>query len=95
MALFAFLCTDKPESLAVRMANRDAHLAYVKREPGLKFGGPFLDAEGAMVGSMLVVELPDRAAAEAFAAADPYAKAGLFSKVDIHGWRATVGTAPA
>jgi uncharacterized protein YciI len=32
-----------------------------------------------------------QAAAEAFAAADPYAKAGLFSSVSIQPWRIAVG----
>jgi len=33
------------------------------------------------------VEAADRAAAEAFAQADPYARAGLFERVDILAWR--------
>ena len=30
MALFALMCFDKPDSLALRMANRDDHLAYAR-----------------------------------------------------------------
>jgi hypothetical protein len=44
-----------------------------------------------MAGSMLIIEVADRAAAEAFAASDPYAVAGLFERVEIRAWRATVG----
>jgi uncharacterized protein YciI len=47
-----------------------------------------------MAGSMLIVELPDMAAAEAFAEADPYARAGLFERVEIRAWRPTVGALP-
>ena len=36
---------------------------------------------------LLILDLPDRAAADAFAAGDPYAKAGLFESVTIHPWR--------
>ena len=37
----------------------------------------------AMIGSVLIIEAADRAEAEAFAAGDPYAKAGLFESVTI------------
>jgi uncharacterized protein YciI len=47
-----------------------------------------LDPAGNPCGSMLVVEAADRAEAEAFAAADPYAKAGLFESVVIRPFRA-------
>ena len=40
-----------------------------------------------MTGSVLIVEFDDSAAAERFAADDPYAKAGLFETVTIRPWR--------
>jgi uncharacterized protein YciI len=40
---------------------------------------------------MLAIEAADRAAAEAFAAADPYAKAGLFASVEIIAWKKVIG----
>ena len=40
-----------------------------------------------MVGSLLILDLADQAAADAFAAGDPYARAGLFESVTIHPWR--------
>jgi uncharacterized protein YciI len=46
-----------------------------------------LDPAGNPCGSLLVVEAADRAEAEAFAAADPYAKAGLFESVAIRPFR--------
>jgi uncharacterized protein len=95
MANFVLTCLDKPGALDLRLANRDAHFAYLAEHPGVvRLGGPFLDAEGRMAGSMLIVELADMAAAQAFAAADPYALAGLFERVDIRAWRATVGALP-
>jgi hypothetical protein len=39
------------------------------------------------IGSLLVVEAADRAAIEAFCAADPYALAGLFAEVRQTPWR--------
>jgi hypothetical protein len=87
--LFAIACTDKPASLELRLATRPAHLEHLKAEAGrILLGGPVLDPAGNPCGSMLVVEAADRAEAEAFAAADPYAKAGLFESVVIRPFRA-------
>ncbi len=92
MPLFALLCTDKPGALPVRVANREAHLAYLDADPGrVKLAGPRLDAAGEMIGSIIVLEVEDLAAARAFAADDPYAKAGLFDSVLIDGFRAARG----
>jgi uncharacterized protein YciI len=92
MAHFVLICLDKPGALDVRLANREKHFAYLSDRPGVvRLGGPFLDAEGRMAGSMLIIEAADKAAAEAFAAADPYAVAGLFERVEVRAWRPTVG----
>lgn len=86
--LFAISCTDKPGALELRLATRPAHLEHLKAEAGrILLGGPVLDAAGNPCGSLLVVEAADRAEAEAFAAADPYAKAGLFESVAIRPYR--------
>ena len=95
MAHFVLIGIDKPGALELRLANREEHLAYLAEHPGVpRLGGPFLDAEGRMAGSMLIVELADMAAAEAFAAADPYALAALFERVEIRAWRPTIGVLP-
>ncbi len=92
MALFVLTCLDKPNALALRMANREAHLAYLASRPGVvRLGGPFLDAAGAMAGSLMIVEAEDLAAVQAFSAADPYVRAGLFASVEIRPWKVTVG----
>ncbi|MGE4529381.1 MAG: YciI family protein [Rhodospirillaceae bacterium] len=85
--LFAVTCLDKPDSLALRLANRDAHLAFAKAQPFI-IGGPLLSDDGqTMIGSLLVIEAPDRAALDVLLAADPYAKAGLFQSVTIHPYK--------
>ena len=92
MALFVLICIDKPGALALRMATREAHLAFIASRPGeLKLGGPFLDATGDMAGSLMILEAPDLAGAEAFHAADPYRQAGLFERVEIKPFRTTIG----
>lgn len=86
---FALICKDKPDSLDLRLSTRAAHLDYLNElnDAGkLKFAGPLLDDAGKSHGSLVVVEAGDRTAAEEIAAGDPYAKAGLFESVEIHGW---------
>jgi uncharacterized protein YciI len=87
--IFALLCKDKPGHLQVRLDTRPAHADYLNdlnAKGGLKFAGPFLDAEGKPNGSLVAIDVEDLAAAEAFAANDPYAKAGLFESVEIKPW---------
>lgn len=82
--LFAIFCTDRPGALETRMSNRPQHLAWLEgRVAELVSAGAVLDPEGKPCGSLLVIEAADRAAAEAFAAADPYAHAGLFESTVI------------
>ncbi len=40
---------------------------------------------------MVIYDGRDKAEAEAWAAADPYAKAGLFERVEIRPWKKVVG----
>lgn len=87
---YALICLDKPGSEAVRKENRDAHLAYLKETGVVRIAGPFLSEDGGMTGSMLVLDVPDRAAAESWAANDPYAKAGLFDSVEIRAWKQVI-----
>ncbi len=78
--LFVIRNIDKPNSGVLRAANRTAHLAYLdKIAPVLKLAGPLLaDDNETMIGSLWIVEAPDKAAALKLAKADPYAEAGLF-----------------
>lgn len=88
---FALIAKDKPDSLEVRKANRDAHVAYLKSTDAVEMAGPFLDDQGNMCGSLIILELPDMAAAEAWAAADPYKSADLFASVEITAWNKVLG----
>jgi uncharacterized protein len=82
---FVLYCVDKADHGPVRAANRPDHIAYLKDNlDKIVLAGPTTTEDGAaMTGSVLVIEAADRAAAEAFAAGDPYAKAGLFESVTI------------
>jgi uncharacterized protein YciI len=86
--LFALLCTDKPQGLELRMSVRPDHLKYLESLGGaLKAAGPFTTDEGSPIGSLVIIEAVDRAAAKAMADNDPYAKAGLFASVEIKPWK--------
>ena len=90
---FAISCIDKPGALELRMATRPAHIDYLKTfEHAVKLAGPCLADDGeTMIGSLIVLEAEDRAAADAFSAADPYTLAGLFESVLIRHWKWTIG----
>ena len=90
--LFAFYCRDKEGHGQVRLDNRSAHLEHLKAQgERVQAAGPLISDDGAaMLGSLLVVDFEDRAAAEAFAAADPYAQAGLFDSVEIVAWKKVI-----
>lgn len=88
---FALICTDKADHLEVRKANRDAHLAHIAASGVVEMAGPFLNDKSEMSGSLVILEVGSRAEAEAWAAADPYAKAGLFAKVRIEEWKKVIG----
>lgn len=84
--LWSVYCLDKPNSSALRQATRPTHLAYLEDfKDRIVYGGGLVDRDGqTVIGSLLVVNLPDRAAAQKFSDGDPYAKAGLFQSVAIH-----------
>ena len=86
--LFAITCTDKPGALPLRTDTRPAHLDHLKaHESSLVLVGPVLDLEGKPCGSLLVIQADNRAAAEAFALADPYARARVFESVVVRPFR--------
>lgn len=88
---FALMTKDKPDALQLRLDNRAAHLAYIEETGVVEMAGPLLDAECGMCGSLIILELPDLAAAQAWAAADPYARAGLFAETTLRAWNKVIG----
>ncbi len=88
---FALICLDKPNALQTRVENRPAHLEHLQSTGVVEQAGPFIDAAGQMCGSLIILGVASRAEAEAWAAADPYAKAGLFQSVMIQEWKRVIG----
>lgn len=87
----ALICRDKPGHLQTRLDNRAAHLEHIKTSGVVEMAGPFLNPEGQMTGSLVVLEVETLAQAEDWAANDPYAKAGLFESVAISEWKKVIG----
>lgn len=87
--MFMVQCLDKPDSLALRQETRPAHLEHLKGYlTHVIAAGPLLADDGETpVGSGYVLEFPDKPAVEAFFAADPYIKAGLYREVAIRPYR--------
>jgi uncharacterized protein len=91
MMRYALICIDKPNALQTRVENRPAHLEHLQSTGVVEQAGPFIDAAGQMCGSLIILNVGSKAEAEAWAAADPYAKAGLFASVMIHEWKRVIG----
>lgn len=89
--LVALMAYDKDNSLELRKANRDAHVAYLKKDNTVQQAGPFLDEVGEMCGSLIILDVADFEAAQKWAANDPYANAGLFYKVTLMPWNRVIG----
>ncbi|MCC5862684.1 MAG: YciI family protein [Gammaproteobacteria bacterium] len=94
--LYAIISTDAPDSLPKRRATRPAHLARVEQlmEQGrLILAGPHpaIDAEdpgeAGFTGSLIVAEFETLEAARAWANADPYVEAGVYSQVQVKPFR--------
>jgi uncharacterized protein YciI len=87
--LYALITEDAPDSLAKRLAVRPEHLARLQQlaDAGrLVLAGPMpaidsLDPGPAgFLGSLIVAEFENQAAAQAWLDDDPYAKIGVFAK---------------
>lgn len=87
----ALIAHDKPDALQIRLDNRAAHLAYIEATGVVEMAGPLLTEAGQMCGTLLVLDVPDLAEAENWAAHDPYAKAGLFKTVCLQEWKKVIG----
>jgi uncharacterized protein YciI len=80
---------DRSDGAAIRAATKDAHLAYLEEHSSvLVLGGALLADDGVgRLGSCLLINVPDRAAAERFSENEPFRKAGLFESVVIRRMR--------
>ncbi len=80
---------DKPNSDVVRNELRDEHEAYQASVEELYITrGPLLSEDGErQTGSLMIIDVPDLAAAKEFWDNEPFVKGGLFERVEFYGWR--------
>jgi uncharacterized protein YciI len=83
--LYMFFGVDGPDGPKLRDTVREEHFAYLaKHADKLVLGGATLaDEDDTRTGSLLIINVPNRAAADAFADAEPFRGAGVFSSYTI------------
>jgi len=89
--LFVIHAKDKAGATPTRLANYDAHKAFLSNTSphGVRIvmSGPLVADDGtSMIGSLFVVEAADRATVERFNRADPFHAAGIWQSVAIDGF---------
>ncbi|WP_170570820.1 YciI family protein [Ruegeria atlantica] len=88
--LIALIAKDKDGALQTRKDNRADHLAYIEETGVVSQAGPLMNGDD-MIGSLVILDVEDMAAAQRWADNDPYAKAGLFQSVDLIHWKKVIG----
>jgi len=86
--LFVIHALDRPGALPERLAHYEVHKDFLADTAAhgvsVVMSGPLMDDEGsAMIGSLFVVEAPDRGTVERFNWADPFHVVGIWHKVTI------------
>ena len=78
--LFVFHLLDRPGASELRKAVRPAHKEYLAQVADrICVAGPLLsDDQAEMIGSLLVIDFPNLAAAQAWLAAEPFTQAGVY-----------------
>lgn len=79
-------CLDHADALPTRLAHYEAHKAYLSGPLPVRIlvSGPLVADDGATaLGSLFLLEAPDRGAVDAFHAADPFRAAGIWREVSI------------
>ena len=79
-----------PEAQERRQKVRNEHLEKIgklKLSGEVLFGGAILDAEGRMIGSMLVYDFPDRQSLDIELKNEIYITAGVWKVIDIKPFR--------
>lgn len=91
--LFTIYCIDKPGMAETRAAAMPGHIEYLNAQTDIKnvMSGPLMDDEMAnIVGSMYLLDAPDRAAIERFTDGDPLVAADIWQSVEIRAFNKRV-----
>lgn len=93
MPLFCLHCLDnETDGAERRAATRPAHLEWAAGlGETVRMAGPLISEDGRMVGSVFLIQADSLDHARAISADDPYTRAGVFGRIDIHETRWSVG----
>lgn len=82
---FTIFAWDTPGSAEHRSTQQAAHFAHVETIlDKIALAGPLRDADGQSIGSLFVLKVATAEEAEMLFRADPYFKAGVWERWEIH-----------
>lgn len=87
LELFVILGWDGPRGKELRPSVRPEHLAHLARQGArVALAGPMTDGAG----SLILLRAESLEAARAIAEADPYLRAGVFARVEVHPFKQAI-----
>lgn len=83
--IFVFHLLDAPNVAELRLQVRPEHKTYLAAVADkIAFAGPLTSDDGkTMIGSLLAIDFPDRAAAEKWQANEPFTRSGVYGQVSV------------
>jgi uncharacterized protein YciI len=79
---------DDGQADTIRAATRPAHRTYMDGYAArVRLGGPLLDADGRPCGGLMLVEAASEDDVRRMVADDPFERAGLSARIEIHPFR--------
>jgi uncharacterized protein YciI len=90
--LYSILIFDEPDTSDLRNQYRQRHLDYLKTfDDQTMFAGPFTtDTESKDLGSLRLIEFPNRQAVVKHVEDEPYVISGIQKRWHIHRWEASI-----
>jgi uncharacterized protein YciI len=91
--LFTIFCIYKPNMAEKRAASMPAHIEYLNAQTKIKniMSGPLMDDEMEnIIGSLYLIEAPDRKAIEEFTKGDPLVAADIWANSEIRAFNKRV-----
>ncbi|HIF59176.1 MAG TPA: YciI family protein [Rhodospirillales bacterium] len=91
--LFTIFCIDKPNMREKRATAMPDHIEYLNAQTKIKniMSGPLMDDEMEnIVGSLYLLEAPNRTAIEEFTKGDPLVAADIWTSIEIRAFNKRV-----
>jgi uncharacterized protein YciI len=90
---FIIYTEDRDDGLPIRQSNRGDHLDWINAPSDVEVlaAGPWLDDDGTMRGSLLIVDAGNKNTVLEWLKHDPYAVAGLPKSVVVNAFKWVIG----